>query len=69
LRFKRDVREAALSIAESPILFPIELREVRRNVMNQFPYTLRYMLRGEEVWIMAVSNQHRRPDYWVERVK
>jgi plasmid stabilization system protein ParE len=69
LRFKRDVREAALSIAESPILFPIELREVRRNVMNQFPYTLRYMLRGEEVWIMAVSHQHRRPDYWVERVK
>lgn len=68
-RFRRDVREAALLIAKAPLLFPIELEDVRRCVMPRFSYTLRYVLRDDEVWIMAVSHQHRRPDYWVERVK
>jgi len=67
-RFRSDVREATRRIALSPLLFPVELDEVRRYVMNRFPYTLRYVLRGEEVWIMTVSHQHRSPDYWVERV-
>lgn len=68
LRFKNAVRDAALRIARSPHLFPVELEDVRRYVMNQFPYTLRYVLRGDEVWVVAVSHHHRRPDYWVERI-
>ncbi len=68
LRFKEAVRDAASRIARSPLLFPVELEDVRRYVMNRFPYTLRYVLRGDEVWVLAVSHQHRRPDYWVERV-
>lgn len=66
-RFRSDVREATRLIAGSPLLFPVELEDVRRYVMVRFSYTLRYVLRGDEVWIMAVSHQHRRPDYWVER--
>jgi len=68
-RFRRDVREAALLIAKAPLLFPIELEDIRRYVMNRFSYTLRYVLRDDEVWILAVSHQHRRPDYWVERLQ
>ena len=67
-RFKNDVRESALQIARTPLLFPRERGDVRRYVMTTFSYTLRYVLRGEEVWIMTVSHQHRRPDYWVERI-
>lgn len=66
-RFKRDVRESTLRIAASPLLFPVELADVRRYVMNRFPFTLRYLLRGDEVWVVTVSHQHRLPDYWVER--
>lgn len=66
-RFRSDVREATRLIAGSPLLFPVELEDVRRYAMSRFSYTLRYVLRGDEVWIMAVSHQHRRPDYWVER--
>lgn len=69
VRFRDEVREATLRIARYPLLFPVELEDVRRYVMNRFPYTLRYVLRGDEVWFMAVSHQHRRPDYWVERVQ
>lgn len=66
--FRRDVREATLRIAGAPLLFPVELEDVRRYTMNRFSYTLRYVLRGGEVWIVAVSHQHRRPDYWTERI-
>jgi len=68
-RFRNKVKVAALLIAKSPLLFPLELQEVRRYVMPRFSYTLRYVLRGDEVWIMAVSHQHRHPDYWVARLK
>lgn len=67
--FKRAVQDAASQIARSPLLFPVELADVRRYVMNRFPYTLRYVLRGDEVWVMAVSHQHRSPDYWVDQVR
>ena len=67
LRFKVAVREATRQIVGAPLLYPVEFEEVRRYVMNRFPYTLRYVLRGEEVWVMTVSHQHRHPDYWVER--
>jgi plasmid stabilization system protein ParE len=67
-RFKIAVRDATRQIARTPLLFPVELEDVRRYVMNRFPYTLRYVLRGDEVWVLAVSHQHRRPDYWVERI-
>lgn len=68
-RFRGDVREATRLIAGSPLLFPVELEGVRRYVMRRFSYTLRYVLRGDEVWVMTVSHQHRRPDYWVERTQ
>jgi len=68
LRFKSAVRDAAHQIARTPSLFPVELEDVRRYVMTRFPYTLRYVVRGDEAWVMAVSHQHRRPDYWVERI-
>ena len=66
-RFRNDVQKATLQIARTPLLFPLELHEVRRYIMNRFSYTLRYVLRGEEVWILAVSHQHRQPEYWVGR--
>ena len=68
LRFKSAVRDAARQISRTPLLFPVELEDVRRYVMNRFSYTLRYVVRGDEVWIVAVSHQHRRPDYWAERI-
>ena len=68
LRFKDAVHGAAQRIARTPLLFPVDLGDVRRYVLNRFPYTLRYVLRGDEVWVVAVSHHHRRPDYWAERI-
>lgn len=69
VRFRSDVREASIRIAGAPLLFPIELEDVRRCVMTRFPHTLRFVVRGDEIWVVAVSHQHRHPDYWVERTR
>ena len=65
-RFRAVIREATLRISHAPLLYPIELGEVRRIVVSEFPYILRYVVRGNVLWIVAVSHQHRKPDYWVD---
>jgi plasmid stabilization system protein ParE len=37
---------------------------IRRHLLNTFPYALLYSLRAEEVRILAVAHQRRRPFYW-----
>ncbi len=66
-RFAAEVREAGQRIARHPLMYPLETGDVRKCVMKQFPYILRYAVRRELVLIVAVSHQHRNPDYWVAR--
>ncbi|MFA4966274.1 MAG: type II toxin-antitoxin system RelE/ParE family toxin [Thermoleophilia bacterium] len=37
---------------------------VRQRLLTKFPYTLLYSLRGDEIRILAVAHQKRRPFYW-----
>lgn len=57
-RFRRDVRESTLRIAVSPLLFLVELENVRRYVMNRFPFTLRYPFRLKPCWNHAPAQTH-----------
>jgi plasmid stabilization system protein ParE len=40
---------------------------VRRRLLHRFPYALLYSLRTDEVRILAVAHQRRRPFYWEDR--
>jgi plasmid stabilization system protein ParE len=40
---------------------------VRRRLVHTFPYALLYSLRTDEVRILAVAHQRRRPFYWEDR--
>lgn len=39
----------------------------RRYFMKRFPYSLGYTVVGEELRILAVAHQNRRPGYWRKR--
>lgn len=65
--FTTEIRSATQRIARMPLMYPVEVAEIRKCVLSRFPYTLRYALRGDGVIIVAVSHQHRAPDYWVQR--
>lgn len=66
--FSQEVRAATRRMAHMPLMYPLEMGDIRRCVLTQFPYTLRYAVRGDLIIIVAVSHHHRAPDYWVDRI-
>jgi hypothetical protein len=56
-------------MAHMPLMYPLEIGDIRRCGLRQFPYTLRYAVRGDLIVVLAVSHQHRAPDYWIDRVR
>ena len=67
--FTAEVRTATQRVAHMPLMYPLEIGDVRRCVLRQFPHTLRYAIRGDLIMVLAVSHQHRAPDYWIDRVR
>ncbi len=66
------VESAFRSIARSPERFPrIEIirteREIRRVLLNRFPYIVVYEMLDGQPYVLAVAHAHRRPGYWLER--
>jgi toxin ParE1/3/4 len=67
--FLDEVQVAADDIAEHPRRWPIVRRPVRRRMLGRFPYGLLYREESQEVVVVAVMHLHRRPGYWVSRLK
>ena len=44
-------------------------REVRRKLLDHFPYAAVYEVRAEECVVLAVAHARRRPGYWRERLE
>jgi plasmid stabilization system protein ParE len=43
--------------------------EIRRALLPRFPYALVFLVREEEVRVLAVAHAKRRPGYWLSRVR
>jgi plasmid stabilization system protein ParE len=64
--FAIEVRRLCERIAESPFA-GAELRgAVRRRLVRRFPYAVLYVIDDEQVMVIAVAHQRRRPGYWVK---
>jgi toxin ParE1/3/4 len=40
---------------------------VRRCLLNRFPYGIIYSPESDVIFILAIMNLHRHPDYWKNR--
>jgi len=70
--FLTDVRRAEATIAGRPAAWPRwpgVVAEVRRFKLARFPYSLAFQLTGEDIAVIAVAHQRRRPFYWLDRAK
>lgn len=65
--FLDDIQHAIDLITSHPEIAPIAKGRVRRKLLRKFPYSLVYSASGEEIRILAVMHQHRRPFYWQHR--
>lgn len=54
-------------LVEHPLLGALWLRGKRRQVMRHFPYSIIYTIVAQEIQILAVAHQSRRPGYWRKR--
>jgi len=43
--------------------------QIRRRAVTRFPYPVIYVEVGSDIRILAVAHDHRKPDYWIDRLK
>ena len=67
-QFQREAEIAAKRIVEHPLAWQFEFNPFRRFLLNRFPYKMLYVIENERILVIAVSHQHRQPDYWIERI-
>jgi hypothetical protein len=50
-----------------PKAWPVIEGEIRRSLVKRFPYGILYSEESTGIYIVAVMNLHRHPDYWKSR--
>ena len=66
--FLYDVQSAINRLRENPMLGHAVTDALRRSLLSRFPYFLIYAIEPDELLIIAVAHQRRRPDFWRERI-
>jgi plasmid stabilization system protein ParE len=62
--FEREVQRALERIGENPTVYPIVEGELRRYILDRFPYAVLYAIEPTRARVVAIAHQHRRPGYW-----
>lgn len=65
--FKRELRQLMRLVATMPLAWPNSGADARKCLMTRFPYLVIYAVMPDEILVLAVGHQHRRPGYWRER--
>ena len=52
---------------EFPKAWAVLEDDIRRSLVSRFPYGILYSKEKEEIFVVAVMNLHRNPDYWKHR--
>ena len=67
-RFLAEIKAATRYIEQYPEIAPVIEYGVRAKVLVRFPYSLMYVVELQELFIVAVAHQDKRPGYWVDRL-
>jgi toxin ParE1/3/4 len=68
LDFLSEVEKSIDKVQQNPNLgTPYKVSELRRYVMQRFPFLIFYAEFEEMIWIVAIAHSKRRPDYWRRR--
>jgi plasmid stabilization system protein ParE len=67
-RFEQAVADAVRSAVAHPERGAPRSKSTRRWLVKGFPFGVIYRASIEEVLVVAVAHERRRPEYWVQRV-
>ena len=68
-RFEDEVKNSFLRIQQYPTAWPIERDEVRHYLLHKFPFKILYSIQDNDLIVLAIAHQHRKPNYWIDRIK
>src|SRR6266511_6154835 len=66
--FREELGRAIAAIETSPRAWPRYGSRARRYVFPRYPFSLVYILLGEDIEVVAVAHGRRRPGYWRKRL-
>ena len=67
-KFLEEFRGGIKRILNHPRAWSPIRDDVRKCVLKKFPYNIIYAIEEDLIIILAVAHQHRRPDYWIDRI-
>ena len=67
-RFMGRLEAIFVHVTDNPFLYAPFIENVRRAVMNRFPYSVFYSIESHEINIKAVLHHSRNPKLWKERL-
>lgn len=68
LDFAEEAYGAIRRAAEYPEAWTVLSRNTRRCLLNRFPYGIIFQVKCGMLFVIAVSNLHRRPAHWRGRI-
>jgi len=67
-KFVIEVERCLNIIKTNPLAYPVVKQNVCKAVVIKFPFSILYRLEKDNIYILAVMHQKRKPKYWVERI-
>jgi len=67
--FLQELTRAIQRLRLTPELYPPAEHGTRRLLLDRYPFSVVYILRREEIFIVAVAHHKRRPGYWAARTR
>jgi toxin ParE1/3/4 len=65
--FSIEVFSAIENVVNYPTVWPVMEEDIRRCLLNRFPYGIIYSIEHDGIFILAVMHLRRHPDYWKNR--
>jgi hypothetical protein len=67
--FALEVYETVNRVIANPSAWQLMNENMRRSLVNRFPFGIIYVIRNKEILILAVMHLHRKPNYWENRIE
>ncbi len=67
-RFLEEVSVVGNRIAEHPEAWPVISGQIRRCLLNRFPFGLLFRIEAKRIYVLSVMHLRREPNYWQNRV-
>ena len=68
-RFVKEIDKTIIRITENPFQFPKETKQIRKAIVNDFPYSIFFYVADNLINVFAIFHSGRNPMIWKKRFR